>query len=73
MKKLSNFAKSNIFLWLSVAVAVSEHFVTFPLQTTLWGVTFAIGTYFWGKSKAERDTPKNYNVNLYADKQTVVG
>jgi len=77
MKNLSNFAKSNIFLLLSVAVAASAFWVDFYLQDTLWGILLAFGYYYWGKDRgireAQRKTPKNYTINLYADKQTVVG
>lgn len=50
MKKLSYFAKSQIFLWAAVAVSVLDIFVNFPMLNFLWGVLFAIGSYYWGRN-----------------------
>jgi len=57
MKKLSYFAKSQIFLWTSVAVSVLDIFVAFPLLVTVWGILFGIGCYYWGRNtEAHKNT-----------------
>jgi len=55
MKKLSYFAKSNIFLLASFAVALSVIWVKFPFQSLLWGILLAVGYYYWGKNSGRRE------------------
>lgn len=57
MKKLSYFAKSNIFLFLSLVAVALDIFVSFPPLTSIWGLLLAFGYYYWGRNmEAHKNT-----------------
>lgn len=65
MKNLSNMAKSNIFLALSLAFALSTIWVTFVFQTSLWGIFLAVAYYYWGKDKGIQEAKRKHNIELF--------
>jgi hypothetical protein len=68
--------KCNIFLLLSVIVAVAQFWLKFPLMSTLWGILLAVAYYYWGRSTQQReDELKALRKTLWYSgptKQTVV-
>jgi hypothetical protein len=78
-KALSYSTKSNIFMLVSVAVAILYVWVDSWLLDVSWTILWGIGIFYWGAARGERkEGLKNlrktdWYAGRSADRPTVVG